>query len=269
MKKKQSKKHHYLPRYYLNGFTNIEGSFFVYDKSSDKIYSTNPDDAFFENHLNTVTFPDGSSSDFLEGLYTKIENRSWPSLDRIRNSTHITPINPLDKMNLYLFLLFLHWRLPSNIEFIETLSEEFFRGENDFDYFKLISKTGDIVPTEIIDVLKSSSAFKKSAKMLVPLAPFFKDKNWHLNLANWRFVYPVDENAWFIVGDNPLITRGWSDHDPIKCLKEFIFPVSGKILLVSGDTHGGKMLPREFILQHNIAIIQRAQRFKEQIAWLW
>ena len=64
-----------------------------------------------------------------------------------------------------------------------------------------------------------------------------------------------------MVGDNPIITRGYSDHDPINCLKEFVFPVSGNVLLVNGETYDGKMLPREFTIQYNLAIIERAQRF--------
>ena len=261
MKQNPSKKHHYLPRYYLNGFTDNEGGFFVYDKSSDKIHSTNPDDAFFENDLNTVKFLDGSTSDFLEDLYTEVENQSWPSLDRINNSTKNTSIDPLDKMNLYLFLLYLHWRLPSNIKFTEAMSEEFFRGENTFDYFKIESKTGNFVPIDVIEKIKGLSALKRSAKVLVPLAPFFKDKNWSKNLENWRFIYPQDKKIWYMVGDNPIITRGYNDHDPISCLKEFIFPVSGNVLLVSGDTYDGKMLPPKFTVQYNLAIIERAQRF--------
>jgi hypothetical protein len=64
-----------------------------------------------------------------------------------------------------------------------------------------------------------------------------------------------------MVGDNPIITRGDSDHDPINCLKEFVFPVSGKVILVNSQTHNGKMLPPQFTLQFNLAIMQRAQRF--------
>jgi hypothetical protein len=103
MKTKPSKKHHYLPRYYLKGFTDKEGSFFVYDKHADKIFPTSPDTAFFENDLNTVILPDGSSSDFLERFYTEIENQSWSSLDSIRNFTPNTPIELSDRMNLFLF----------------------------------------------------------------------------------------------------------------------------------------------------------------------
>jgi len=261
MKKNPSKKHHYLPRYYLKGFTDSGGSFFVYDKRTDKIFSTSTDAAFFENNLNTVTLPNGSPSDFLETLYREMENQSWNSLDSIRNSTFNTPIEPLDKMNLFLFLLFLHWRLPSNIEFIEKLSEKFFNGDNELDYFKLASKTGNTVPKEIIERITGSPAFKKSAKTIVPFAPFFKDKNWWGNLEKWRFMYSGDEKNWFIVGDNPIVTHGDSDHDPVNCLKEFIFPVSGRILLVSVNRHISGVLPPEFTIRYSGAIIERAQRF--------
>jgi hypothetical protein len=80
----RSKKHHYLPRHYLNGFTNSDNSFFVYDKQKDKIFPASPDDAFFQNNLNTVVLPDGNSSDFLEDLYADLENRCWRSINSIR-----------------------------------------------------------------------------------------------------------------------------------------------------------------------------------------
>ncbi|MCK4528409.1 DUF4238 domain-containing protein [candidate division WOR-3 bacterium] len=261
MNKKRSKKHHYLPRYYLRGFANSEGGFFVYDKHTGKIFATSPDAAFFENNLNTTESPDGNQSDFLEDFYTEIENQSWNSLDSIRDSDFNTPIKHLDKMHLFCFLLFLHWRLPCNIELIDKLSDEFFRGDNDIDYLKLLSKTDNAVPKETIERIRRSPVFKKSAKQIVPLAPFFKDENWCRNLEDWRFIYSGDGNSWYIVGDNPIITHGDSDHDPVNCLKKFIFPVSGKILLVSGYGHTSQVLPPEFGIQYGAGIIERAQRF--------
>lgn len=200
MNNKPSKKHHYLPRYYLKGFTNAGGSFFVYDKNADKIFETNPDASFFQNNLNTVEFPNGETSNFLETMYTEIENQSWNSLDNIRNSTYTASTPLFDRMNLFLFLLFLHWRLPCNIDFVDELSKEFFLGENDLDFFNLLSKGSDTVPPEVVEEIRSSSAFKKAAKMVVPFAPFYKDKDWSRNLENWRFFYPGDGESWYIVG---------------------------------------------------------------------
>lgn len=259
--KKLSRKHHYLPREYLRGFVDGDGGFFVYDKQTDAIFRTGPGDAFFENDLNTLTLPDGNKSDFLETLYTTFENQSWNSLDSIRDSTRNTPIDLLDKMNLFFFLSFLHWRLPCNAEFAEKLSQRFFGPDNELSYFNLISRTGASAPKEIAEKIRSSPAWKKTAKIIVPFAPFFEGDAWLDDLENWRFLYSGDDRNWFIVGDNPIVTHGHNDHDPVACLKEFIFPVSGRILVVSFAGNTRKVLPPEFAIQYGAAIIRRAQRF--------
>ncbi|MBI4303407.1 MAG: DUF4238 domain-containing protein [Chloroflexi bacterium] len=260
-KNNPSKKHHYLPRHYLNGFTNSDRSFFVFDKKRDKIFSTSTDDFFFQNNLNTVTLPDGSSSDFLEDLYTDLENRCWRSIDTIRGSTHKTPIQPLDKMHLFLFIVYLYWRLPSNIQFVAKLSEKAFLDNDDFDYFRLMTKSGVKAPPEIADRLKNSSAFKKFFRLVVPLVPLFKDENWAIKLENWRFLYTGDDKVWDIVGDNPIIVRENVDSDIVYRFREFVFPVSGKILLINIGQPPQKDLPPEFTVQFNAAVIENAQRF--------
>ncbi len=256
-----SSKHHYLPRHYLTGFTDSKNSFFVYDKQTEKIFHTNPDASFFENDLNTVVFPDGSSSDFLEDLYTDFENQSWGPLDRIRRSTTKTPIELLDKMHLFLFLLFLYWRLPSNLGLVEKLSEKAFLDNNELDYFRLQTKNGEKAPTEIAEIMKKSSAFKKSFRQVIPFVPFYKDKNWAVKLENWRFLYTGDEKSWNIVGDNPIIIKGNDSQDAVNCLNEFIFPVSGKILLVNLNEPLKNGMPPEFTIEYSAAIIKNAKRF--------
>ena len=246
MKKASSKKHHYLPRHYLNGFTDTENTFFVYDKRKDNVFLTNPGGAFFENNLNTLTFPSGDSSDFLEDMYTKIENQFWGCLNKIRDSNPKTPIELLDKMCLFLFLSFLYWRLPSNIEFVEKLSEKAFLDNGEFDYFRLVNKSGEKVPKEVVEFMKNSSAFKKSFKQIIPFLPFYKDKDWAARVAHWRFLYTGDSKNWFMVGDNPVLTRGGNEHDFVNCLKEFIFPVSGKILLIDISKPINEVLPARF-----------------------
>ena len=260
-KRKLSKKHHYLPKYYLNGFTDSDGGFFVYDKHTGKIFPTSPDATFFENDLNTAELKNGKESDFLEGIYTHLENQCWNSIDTIRGSTSHGPIEPRDRMNLFLFLLFLHWRLPSNIVMVDTLSSQFFRDDNVLNYAKLLTENGSTVPKEVVEKVINLTAFKKSARVILPFAPFFQDNNWWRNLEGWRFVYTGDLKNWYIVGDNPIITRGENDHDPVNCLKEFIFPVSGKVLLISGHNPVIQALPPEFTVQYSAGIIERAQRF--------
>jgi len=260
-KKRLSKKHHYLPRKYLKGFTDNKNGFWVYDKKENKYFKSSPDATFFEKNLNTVEFSDTKKSDFLEDLYTHIENHSWEYFDRIKNSTSKTVIDPLDKANLLFFLLFLHWRLPNNIAFAEDLSKKAFTDDEAINYFNLVYKNGEKAPQEMIEVIKNSFAFKKAIKLLTPFAPFHKDKNWNKNLENWRFLYTQDNQNWFIVGDNPIITKGVHDHDPVKCLNEFVFPVSGKILLVNINKPIENGFPPDFILPYSTAILERSKRF--------
>ena len=49
-----SKRHHYLRRYYLKGFTDRDNRFFVFAKEKERIFIISPDAAFFENNLNDV-----------------------------------------------------------------------------------------------------------------------------------------------------------------------------------------------------------------------
>ncbi len=259
---KSSVKHHYLPRHYLKGFTDGKGQFYVYDKREDRIFPSSPSATFFENHLNTITFPDGNTSDSLEDLYTFAEKLAWPALNTIRASTATTPIKLLDRMNLFLFLLTLYWRLPSNSGFVDQLSELAFSQDDDtFDYFSLLDHAGQRVPDAITEHIRNSSAFKKYMRIVAPMAPFFNDAHWAANLENWRFLYPEDDQRWYIVGDNPIITKGQRDHDPVNCLKEFIVPISGSILLVNAQPPITKEFPPEFVIIYNAALIERSERF--------
>jgi len=261
MKNKPSKKHHYLPRKYLEGFADEQNGFWVYDKKQDNFFKSSPSATFFQNKLNTVELPNGEESDSLEELYAGMEGAYWKFHKIIANYDQNTHIEFNDRANLFLFLLHLHWRLPSNIKHAENISKSLFSESGDIDYFKLKSKDGKEVPDEIKERVKGSSAFKKHTRLVVAVAPFFKNPNWGKELEKWRFLYPQDKKSWHIVGDNPIITEGIYDHDPVNCLKEFVFPVSGKALLVNTEKPIAKGFPPYFTISYSIAIIERSERF--------
>lgn len=208
MGQKLSRKHHYLPRYYLKGFSNSDGTFFVYDKETGNIFTSIPGDSFFENHLNTINFSDGSKSDFLEHVHTELEGKSWESFDNIRTSNLKDPVQSLDKMHLYLFLHFLHWRLPSNYERLEKLSEQMFINGSKFDYFNVVDNNGNQASEDFLREFKRSAMWKKCSQLIIPFAPFFKDSRWIDDIEKWRFYYTEDNKSWYIVGDNPIISSG-------------------------------------------------------------
>lgn len=256
----QSAKHHYLPRNYLKGFINQDGGFYVYDKTKDKIFPTNPNASFFENDLNTIVLPRGTSSTFLETLYTMVENNSWSSLDKVRNSTKETNIEFFDRMNLFHFLSSLYWRLPSRLALTEQLAEQAFLKGDIFDFISIKNEDGT-VPQNVVDLVKKSSSFKKIFRSIIPFTPFHKHASWGERLHDWRFLYTQNQENWFMVGDNPIITRVDDIQDPVHCLDEFIFPISGNILLVNKVNAIASSQPPDFILQYCFAVIERSARF--------
>lgn len=260
-KNKRSKKHHFLPRHYLKGFTGSSGCFYVYDKREDLILPKPlpPNSTFFENNLNTITLPDGERSDFLEGIYSEVESRIWKSFDNIRQSTADQAVKLLDKMNLFFFLAFLHWRLPSNFNHADKLSKSLFSTNSNLPFFNIVDNFGRNAPEELLKEIRKSPEWSKCARLIAPFAPFYAD-DWYHQLQDWRFLYSGDSCNWFLVGDNPIIAKGDNDHDPKKCLEKIIFPVSGSIVLVTNSKLLNNLTP-EFSIQFGTAILMRSSRF--------
>jgi hypothetical protein len=256
-----SKNYHRLPGHYLNGFTDSKNCFFVYDKQRDKIFPSGPSDNFFENDLNIITLPGGSPTDFARELDTDLENRCRTSLDIIRESTLETPIRLWDKMQLFLFLIYLFWRLPGNNGLLDKSSEKTCIENNDFDNFRLADKTGGNTPKQAGETIKEYPVLNESYAQKAPFIPLHQDKGWAFKLMNWQFSYIEDDKSWYFVGDNPIITKEENDSDFSNCLKEFVFPVSGKIVLVDINKPLTKALPPGFALQYNTAILARSQKF--------
>jgi len=259
---KRSKKHHYLPREYLRGFVDGQGAFVVYDKRTGNTFTTSPGASFFETDLNTIELPGGQSSDFLEKLYTHIENESWSCLNRIRSASVSDSISIRDKMELFFFLSFLHWRLPGNSDHAERLSRHFFHEGSEMDFVRLTSTDGTAPPAKVVEELQQSPAWKKMAKLVIPFAPFFSGEDWLNSILSWRFALTGDDKSWYIVGDNPIIAEGSHDGNPERCLSDFFFPVSGRVMLMSGSNELQKnRLPPEFTVVLGTAILDRSHRF--------
>lgn len=44
----KSKRHHYIPQFFLRGFTNEAGEYFIYDKIKDEIRKSKPINTFLK-----------------------------------------------------------------------------------------------------------------------------------------------------------------------------------------------------------------------------
>ena len=110
-----SQKHHYLPRFYLKGFTNEEGFFYKYDHNYGRIdkRQIHPNNIFYDDR--NLVDVNGAISDIPEQMYSQVDNRHADLFARINNQQ----TSPLflgweDKLLLLEFIITTFWRLPSS-----------------------------------------------------------------------------------------------------------------------------------------------------------
>ena len=83
-----------------------------------------------------------SGPDFLEDLYTEVENKSWESFDKIRESTHEQAVELYDKMLLCWFMSFLYWRLPGNKALAARLTSDLFTDNSPLSLIRRTTNPG-------------------------------------------------------------------------------------------------------------------------------
>lgn len=82
----KSRKHHYIPVFYLNGFADSRGKFYLYDKQKDTIRESSPRSSFYEWDRNTLVNPNGEKSSFIEDFaYKAIDDMCAGSISNFRN----------------------------------------------------------------------------------------------------------------------------------------------------------------------------------------
>ena len=72
--KQLSKRHHYIPQYYLKCFTNENGLFYLYEVLRNRMDKNlhNTDSLFFEKNRNIIRYK-GQISDIIENYYTDFD----------------------------------------------------------------------------------------------------------------------------------------------------------------------------------------------------
>lgn len=118
------KRHHYVPKAYIESFCDSQGKILVYRKDNlrNPFYSS-PDNVGFHKYYYSQPLPDGSrDNDTLEDFFSEIESR-WPSLvNRLR---HRDDINDPDSLRTFFeFMALQRSRVPAARDAVETILAE-------------------------------------------------------------------------------------------------------------------------------------------------
>jgi len=118
-------KHHYLPQFYLRGFTNEEGLFLIYlikeqrFKQNGKFFT--PASHFFLPDDNTIII-DGVRDDFLEENYSRTEGHVAKAIDKIKAVDQNFGLDATEIVLLQYFAAELFWRLPAHRNIIAEVN---------------------------------------------------------------------------------------------------------------------------------------------------
>ena len=121
MKYRDSWRHHYIPVFYLKGFTRRTGKFYIYNKDKDRVIDReqSPRSYFFEKNRHLLQNLDNELDDFIEtGLYSSFDDFSSTAITKLRHvplSEYNNNVELLSK--IILFINGLIYRIPKYDEY--------------------------------------------------------------------------------------------------------------------------------------------------------
>ncbi len=225
-------RHHYIPQFYLNGFTSNEGRFKIFDVEKNCLVKNGKDFStrsfFFEKDGNAL-INENEKYDFLELAYMEFDDMVAKIFERINNSSSENQfgVNDYDITCLQHFVALMYWRIPYNYDKIKDIVS---KKELKELGIKIRNENGDVVyEPDLEEKLKSDENFLKSMKFLFPNIsyPEIFDCNTSLHIV------PFPKGLPSICSDNPIICRNPKTFRVYN--DDFIFPLNSDILFIRGN----------------------------------
>lgn len=246
-----SRRHHYLPQFYLKNFANDDGFFHVYNKKTQKFYSDKSTKSMFFGWDRNLINIQGVETDAFEKIYSELDNKMAPALERILATKKISPE---DWMSILIFISVLKWRIPGNDSQFDKLKQELTYGDLPIE-IRPVNKDGATDKAALEHIINSKT-FQETKRLILPFLPFYNNeliesiyKNSYIN-TNERFTC--------IVGDMPLI-EGQKSH--VRDMESFIFPLSASDTFIykNGETKAVSSI--EFYALRDLAIFHLSDTY--------
>lgn len=118
-----SQRHHYVPEYFIEGFTNGKGMLHVYDKKKDEFQKTRPPKSlFFERNANTAYW--GSIRNTIaEQDFSRLDDQVAPRIKSLRTKDR-SKLTESDMAFLAYHMATQYLRCPSNVDLYRTAYEK-------------------------------------------------------------------------------------------------------------------------------------------------
>ncbi len=221
------KKHHYVPQYYLNGFTDSSPSskIWVYEKGKQHVFLSSTVNIGHENHFYSFERLDGTrDSNSVENfLADRIEGPANPVITKIRNRHMITD---KEKETLSVYLSAMLQRVPKHRDRVKGLLPGVINSvANEIKEGKKWKSRIEADRTAALRLLKR---YELEAPKEVFLPSVSHRIVTAIYMMNWQFL-TFDGKQGFITGDNPFAFDEGLGLGNLNA--EITFPVSPNILL--------------------------------------
>lgn len=299
---KNPKKHHYLPRFYLSGFTNLmkeDDDFFVLDEKKIELRKSKPLNEGYENYLYRIE-PIENKKEIdpfeIETGFGNFESVVAPIITKIRNTFELPIGNDFNILINFLALQIV--RTPSHINNFDKPLQEMIKMS-----MRMIASTKDRWESSVNRLKKDKPDFKYNLDY-ESMKKFIDDdgydilvaKNYKLSMMlsgidvmisllskrQWSLWISADLCNGFICSDNPVSIM-WSDGKlapgPFKLPgfginnTDVLMPISKNIALIGKfESNYGGIADEHIIATINTRTMMFAQRFiysnKNNFCWI-
>jgi hypothetical protein len=228
----KSWRHHYLPQFYLNGFTNESGSFKIYDVENKRFIKKGKDfhpiQYFFEKNANTITInKTQESNDKLEDWYSKNDNSIAETFAKV-NAFGAKNLIDKDIAKLEYFIGSLYWRIPTNFNNLRKLVAT-----------KKLRELGIVIRDDLGNIRDDSylenefksneiEAFTKFIKIYYPAIGYYENTMNNVEANVITFIGELPS----ICSDNPILIQNPTSFRVYR--DEYIFPLDNKHIFFRG-----------------------------------
>ncbi len=240
----EPKKQHYVPRFYLRGFTGEKGKLFAVDRPTGHSFRPPPEGVAAQNFFNRIEV-EGMDPNELEKALAEFEGEMAPALERIKAEKSLAKEE--DRAHLMNLMAALALRNPSTREAFSQIHDQLARLHFAAQFGTQAAVddaiAGGMLPKGMTVAELQMGLADESFPMPKPLIMAFEidmhdpvtEKLWH---RKWQLVAAKKGTGGFVTTDDPVCLR-WTDGkdhgglSPGFGLKEteVIFPISPTLCL--------------------------------------
>lgn len=276
------KRHHYVPKFYLQGFCNHK-NFWIFDRERNVYREQTPTNTTVETQYYSIQQRNGKYDVSLEQKIATIESLTAPVIKKIDN---LEPISSYDKYTLSVFVSLLKVRVPEFKKSYEELRTEMLKRLGPMVDRKLdrpvpLPPHPPYNPTEIksfdaFEIVQNLETLEADAvqahnhflDVILPLTAEISDQLYKMQ---WLIAYAPPDTS-FVTSDNPFLVAPPEGYDPYGLEgvgiatpgTTKIIPLSSKSCLLIFDL-GEEVVyfkfPRDRVKELNIMIATGCMRY--------